>query len=924
MSLDPTLAKHVRDISKAMSLRKPQAESLELLAQIAAVVPLSKEAQVLAKAVEEVKVLLPEGHSFTDFERDFPSLAFTLATGVGKTRLMGAFIAYLHRAYGIRHFFVLAPNLTIYNKLNADFSAGTRKYVFRGIEEFAATAPTIVTGEDYDKVANTLFSRDDKSVHINVFNQQKLRQDNKDSKKSGRVVKARLRRLSEFIGQSYFDYLQSLDQLVVLMDESHRYRADKIMSVLNELRPVLGLELTATPQVEKGAKTIPFKNVVYRYPLANAIMDGYVKRPAVGTREGFDAKDFVGSESELEKVKLYDALQFHENTKVALDTYTRQHDLPKVKPFVLVISKDTTHASELVQYMRSAEFYEGRYGAEGQVLEVHYKSEDDFVEQLLAIERADNPTEIVVHVDKLKEGWDVTNLYTIVPLRAANSQTLVEQSIGRGLRLPFGKKTGVEAVDRLTLVSHDKFNDIIAYANSADSIIMDLVKLGSELVPEGMVAIEQRSTLEDALYGASNSSAFAKTSDTPTSDLVAPTLDEAAVAPVSEAQRADRKVILEVIERYAQRQRSDELPDAGALLSPKHQAAIVEQMLREQTVGPQLSFDVANKSEQEKLVRQVSEALINHTISIPKVVVRPKGEVLSRYNLFKVDTSAFRYQPVQGKLRRQDLQSGDVDTIDATYGLAGRQASLMNYLLVKLDTNFNDLSYQVHGEVMRDMSRQVVEHLQTYLESEEDLHNVLHHYAGALAQNLHGQMQAHYVEETVEYEGKVSRGFELIRSSRFTALGEKGVYDYKRSDIPGSKMKNVVFVGFKKCLQVQQKFDNETERKFGVLLESDDQVERWFRPTVGQLEIYLPGQSNRYQPDFVVEALDKKWLVETKARNQMEEPTVLKKAAAARAWCAYATAHAETHGGKFWGYLLVPHDAVQANRGWLGVVREFG
>jgi len=64
----------------------------------------------------------------------------------------------------------------------------------------------------------------------------------------------------------------------------------------------------------------------------------------------------------------------------------------------------------------------------------------------------------------LKEGWDVTNLYTIVPLRAANSRVLVEQSIGRGLRLPYGKRTGVAAVDRLTIVSHDKFQEIIDHA----------------------------------------------------------------------------------------------------------------------------------------------------------------------------------------------------------------------------------------------------------------------------------------------------------------------------------------------------------------------------------------------------------------------------------------------------------------------------
>ncbi len=57
------------------------------------------------------------------------------------------------------------------------------------------------------------------------------------------------------------------------------------------------------------------------------------------------------------------------------------------------------------------------------------------IARLLKVEQTDEPTEIVIHVNMLKEGWDVTNLYTIVPLRAANARTLIEQSIGRGLRL---------------------------------------------------------------------------------------------------------------------------------------------------------------------------------------------------------------------------------------------------------------------------------------------------------------------------------------------------------------------------------------------------------------------------------------------------------------------------------------------------------
>ncbi len=93
------------------------------------------------------------------------------------------------------------------------------------------------------------------------------------------------------------------------------------------------------------------------------------------------------------------------------------------------------------------------------------------ITRLLAVESVDEPTEIVIHVNMLKEGWDVTNLYTIVPLRAANARTLIEQSIGRGLRLPYGKRTGVAAVDRLNIVAHDRFQEIIDEANRGDSPI---------------------------------------------------------------------------------------------------------------------------------------------------------------------------------------------------------------------------------------------------------------------------------------------------------------------------------------------------------------------------------------------------------------------------------------------------------------------
>jgi type III restriction enzyme len=98
--------RHVNAISGRLSLRAPQRESLEILARVADIIPLEKDRN-LALALEIIRSEFP---TVSDFERDFPSLCFALATGVGKTRLMGAFVAYLHIAKGVRHFFVLAPN----------------------------------------------------------------------------------------------------------------------------------------------------------------------------------------------------------------------------------------------------------------------------------------------------------------------------------------------------------------------------------------------------------------------------------------------------------------------------------------------------------------------------------------------------------------------------------------------------------------------------------------------------------------------------------------------------------------------------------------------------------------------------------------------------------------------------------------------
>ena len=92
-------------ISGVMSLRKPQTKSLKILEEITNAVSLRKGMNLKA-ALGAVHAMYP---ICTDFERDFMSLTFALATGVGKTRLMGAFIAICIRSTTSGTFLWLRP-----------------------------------------------------------------------------------------------------------------------------------------------------------------------------------------------------------------------------------------------------------------------------------------------------------------------------------------------------------------------------------------------------------------------------------------------------------------------------------------------------------------------------------------------------------------------------------------------------------------------------------------------------------------------------------------------------------------------------------------------------------------------------------------------------------------------------------------------
>lgn len=878
--------RHVNAVAGRLSLRPPQREALEILDRITEIVPPGRGVDV-ETALAAIRSEFP---GVTDFERDFPSLCFALATGVGKTRLMGAFISYLHLAHGINNFFVLAPNLTIYNKLITDFTPGTPKYVFTGIGEFATNPPEVITGDNYQSRAGTLFDIFVK-CRINIFNISKINTEVRGG------ASPRIKRLSEYLGQSYFDYLAALPDLVLLMDESHRYRASAGVRAINELKPILGLELTATPFVTSGSRTEPFKNVVLDYPLRRAMEDGFVKEPAVVTRRNFNPDRLSGPE--LERLKLEDGIRLHEQTKVELETYARETGREIVKPFVLVIARDTTHAAELLALIQSDDFFGGRY--RDKVIQVDSsgrgEEKDETIERLLKVERYDEPTEIVIHVNKLKEGWDVNNLYTIVPLRAANARVLIEQTIGRGLRLPYGARTGVEAVDRLSIVAHDKFQEIVDEARRPDSLIQlrSLVLDPEQLETRPRTVVAQPTV--EAMLGIQPAQVTSSTE-----------VATGGVAPVfgTPVEREVARLAYEAIKRLEREPAT--VPDIAYVQRPEVQARLVREVEEAYNVGQLRLEGVAPAVDIAEVVAKTASVVVDQTISIPRITVVPTGEVRSGFHPFTLDTSGLRYQPISDELWQQTLRTGEGRVVGLGDG-GYRESRLEDYVVSGL-IDFDDINYDQNADLLYDLAGQVTRHFLSYL-SEEDAHKVLRVHRREIARFVHSQMQPHYWEDAPGYETKVNAGFTPIKASAYSQSA--ATHDFRVSPADKSNMAKYLFGGFQRCLHPVQKFQSDAERLLAVIL--DRESEKWFKPAAGQFQITyrLGSEFHEYQPDFVAELADRIVMLEPKARNQMEDPEVIAKRDAAVAWCQQATDHAATYGGKPWSYALIPHNAIAEN-----------
>ncbi|NLT07337.1 MAG: DEAD/DEAH box helicase family protein [Solirubrobacterales bacterium] len=760
---------------------------------------------------------------------DYRELVADLATGVGKTFLMAALVEYL-AVQGVRNVLVVTPGSTIQRKTLDNFDRASGRYVAG-----ADIAPALVTPENFRNATTGALLRDPTRLKVFVFNvQQLIRPTDKAAR--------RVREDDEHLGEALYTQLETADDLVVIADEHHVYnrRARAFNGAIRDLRPLALVGLTATPDPADADR------IAFRYTLGEAIADGHVKVPVIvyrkdGTRD--------------ERTQLADACQLLRQKELAYAAFRdASPDAPEVEPALFVVAQSIEHSREVGQILAQP----GLIGDPGAVLEVTSESSDDALRELSEVERPGSPIRAIVSVNMLREGWDVRNIAVIVALRRLASQTLTEQILGRGLRLPFGRRTGVPAVDQVDLVAHDSYRQLLEQKD----VLQQRIAARAE-------------TLEVDAHGA------AAAPRSPSADAAEPTAPEPAVNPV-DTERGGGPSPLPPIP-----------PSNGSDATPQLSFDETDDRLRRPAPEPAGRVSGAPQIVFPRRESRLSPA----QFSLSEV---PDGDARAAGARFVKEVPTFIYRDALEAERtgdRIEISVRPQANAEAAQRLSG------------LDVVRDDLvaSILTQPEVVRDRSaRNAADRL------------VAAFLAGAGATSADATAEWGELRRRQAVEGMRATIRAAIGRRRheqrheFVAVTvpvEPIVPDPDARDAYNDEFaRGVQYGGWRKSVMPVASFDaRTTEWELAHLLDRDDEVAWWLRLSVGD-PAYIPHARGTYFPDFVaIDRDDCRWLIEGKADRDARDADVVSKREAAETW-ARAVRDDGRHGR--WRYLFATESAI--------------
>lgn len=861
----------VNKIKYAMSLRTPQEEALSYLDAVSTHCDYKHDDK---EAIEAEASEYSENNRKVRTKFDFPSFCFAMATGIGKTRLMGASIYYLYKTKGYKHFFILAPGNTIYDKLRKESNPSHPKYIFKGLESEMGR-PRVWDGENYDQYPvkyeqGSFFVDHTSEIQLFIFNIGKIFNSKTDTQFN-------FHKFKETLGASFADVLAQFDDLVICMDEAHRYYAPASMKAINYLKPILGLEFTATPKF--------LSNVIYSYDVARGAAEGYLKIPVVMGRSNIAGY----SQDDIEEMKIRDGLTLHEHRKSVLREYCGSDELDYVKPIVLIACKDTDHAKKIRGLIDSDAFMQGKY--KGKVIEIHSKQTGEESEEnislLLSIESAVNPIEIVLHVYKLKEGWDVNNLFTIIPLNAAKSDILAMQTIGRGVRLPFGEQTGNEDLDTLDIVAHDNYRELVDEIRNSDIFrYRDLDKTGVE----DSESVDVSSTFEEgqlSYIDEAITSAGVKSFEQMRNPQTQHEIYQAYVKNFMASQQKNRKS-----DDLSQRRLFDIAPEAMQTVetyAPQNPGTDSVPTTPETQSGKRPMTP-------EEFTKTVAEYSAR-AISVPKILVQTTSKV--KFNRFEVKRTIQDFEIATAKIERFDAINQHLLTVVDAQALEVDDAK--NTLACMLLDSISELSY--------DDADFIIDVVEQYLcqipGDEEEKKKIVRRYAGLIVNDIKKQIYGHMDRKTQDVH-IVQK--DLIVFRKFVKnVKRDGQVRYDKPFTDKSNIKKYLFTGYRKSYYPANAFDSDTERLFSIILEEDPDVIHWIKPPLNQLGLFWKA-GQQYNPDFLVETTTGKYMVEVKALNEVNNEEVVSKAREGIRWCNFASTADSDH--KTWEFRLISDDNI--------------
>ena len=454
------------------------------------------------------------------------------------------------------------------------------------------------------------------------------------------------------------------------------------------------------------------------------------------------------------------------------------------------------------------------------------------------------------------------------------------QTIGRGLRLPFGSATHNEDIDTLDIVAHDHYRELVDEIRNSDIFrYRDLDKSGVEQTDSVDVGAtdEAQISLFDQVITDIGVKSFSSMEDPETqAALYASYLKMFGSAkPQDEAQSGGEQTSLFDQEDTA----------ASSTAEPETESG-------QTPAGGKAKAPMSK----ETFARKLKEYSVK-AISVPKILVQTTSTV--SFHTFAVRRSIQDFEVASATIERFDaINQQMLASVDAQ---ALEVDDAMNTLACMLLDSVSELSWD-DADLIIDIVGQYLDQIEG---DDEQNRKIVRRYAPLIVNDLRNQLYEHMDKKT--YDVHIVQK-DLILFRKFVKSVKKdGKVRFDRPFTDKTNIKKYLFTGYKKAYYPENAFDSDSERLFSIILEEDTDVIRWIKPPLNQLGLFWQA-GQQYNPDFLVETEDKKFMVEVKAENEATDADVLAKAREGIKWCRFASA--ADPDGKAWEYRLITDNNI--------------